>query len=58
MNTVDVVTIVVGVFFVVGIIVGVLAVIAVSLLRPERKNRGYGMNDEIGNTRPRWPGTD
>jgi hypothetical protein len=68
-STVDVVAIVVGVFFVIGIVVGVLVVMAMSMFRPERRNRhvprrltrdeppptGYGLNEEPGNARPNWP---
>lgn len=67
-SAVDVVAIVVGAFFLIGVVVGVIAVVAMSVLRPDRKRRnppagsyelpppaGYGVNDELGKGRPRWP---
>lgn len=68
-NDVELVAIVIGVCFVIGIVVGAIAVVALSVLRPEWKNRhaprgwarneppapGYRVNEELGDDLPRWP---
>ncbi len=68
-NAVGLVAIVVGVCFVIGIVAGAFAVVALSVLRPEWKNRnalrglarnqppapGYRVNEELGDDLPRWP---
>lgn len=67
MNPVELAAIVVGVFFAAGIAVGVLAVIAMSVLRRERENGdesggggepptwGYGPYEEFRDERRQWP---
>lgn len=69
MSTIEIVAIAVGVFFVIGVVAGAITVVAMSVLRPEWKNRkaargwarieppapGYGVNEELGDDLPRWP---
>jgi heme/copper-type cytochrome/quinol oxidase subunit 2 len=51
-STVVVVAIVVCVFFLIGIVVGVLAVMAMSMFRPERRNRHAPRRSNAGESPP------
>ena len=67
----DTVVAIVSAFFVIGILVGIIAVVAMSVLRAERQRRrapedlldyelheppGLRWDDTRPNRRPRWPG--
>lgn len=51
------VVVVVSAFFVIGILVGAIAVVAMSVLRSGRRGRpGAGRDDAESDDQPRWPG--
>ena len=55
----DTVVVIVSAFFVIGIIVGIVAVVALSALRAAQRDRqDAGWEDPGPGDRTRWPGDD
>ena len=52
----DTVVAIVSAFFVIGILVGIIAVVAMSVLRAERRGDPGDLLDDGPDRHPRWPG--